>query len=83
MNNVYLKGTGDFTPDATPEPTDEQIMRAIRDNPAKVMQNALDSFAMEWKSAGIDWIASGLINDNSLREVLNKSAADLLFRGEI
>lgn len=80
MNNVYLKGTGDFTPDAAPEPTDEQIIRATKENAAEVMQNALDSFSMEWKSAGIEWIKSGLKDDNALREVLNKSAADLLFR---
>lgn len=80
MNNVYLKGFGDFTPDARPEPTDEQIIRATKENAAEVMQNIIDSFSMELKSAGIEWIKSDLKDDNALREVLNKSVSDLLER---
>lgn len=83
MNNVYTKGPGDFEPEYTPEPNCEQVIIATREHPSMVMQNALDSFAMELKSAGIEWIKSGLKDDSALREVLNKSAADLLFRSEI
>lgn len=83
MSSVYLKGPGDFEPECTPEPTCEQITRATAQHAAEVMQNALESFPMELKSAGVEWIKSGLKDDSSLREVLNKSAADLLFRSEV
>lgn len=81
MNNVYLKGFGDSEPEYTPEPTDAQIVAAIREHADKVAQNALDSFRMDLKSA---LIALATYDDNdALLCVLGDSAKDLLFRGEI
>jgi hypothetical protein len=81
MNNVYLKGFGDSEPEYTPEPTDAQIVAAIREHADKVAQNALDSLRMDLKSA---LIALATYDDNdALLCVLGDSAKDLLFRGEI
>ena len=49
MNNVYLKGFGDSEPEYTPEPTDEQIIRAPANMLIKVAQNAVDSFRSDFK----------------------------------
>ena len=81
MNNVYLKGLGDFEPEYTPEPTDEQIIRAIRGHAVEVAKNAVKSFSMELQSALVT-LAKYDDNDGLLC-VLSDSAADLLFRGEI
>lgn len=81
MNNVYLKGPGDFEPEYTPEPTDEQIIAAIRDHASEVAQNALDGFMGDLKTA---LISLAKYDDNdALLAVLGLSASDLLFRGEI
>lgn len=81
MNNVYLKGFGDSEPEYNQEPTDAQIVAAIREHADKVAQNAVDSFRMDLKSA---LIALATYDDNNaLLCVLSDSAADLLFRGEI
>lgn len=81
MNKVYLKGLGDFEPEYQSEPTDEQIIRAIRDNPDAVAKNALSSFSMELTSAL--FIAAKFDDMDAVRDVLNKSAIDLMDRGEI
>lgn len=81
MNQVYLKGSGDSEPECKPEPTDEQIIRAIRDNPDAVSKNAIESFGMELTSAL--FMAAKFDDMDSVRDVLNKSAVDLLERGAI
>lgn len=81
MNNAYLKGPGDFEPHYTPEPTDDQIIRAIRDHAEMVAKNAVKSFSMELQSA---LVALAKYDDsNELLVVLSNSAADLLYRGEV
>lgn len=81
MNNTYLKGFGDAEPEYAPEPTDAQIISAVREHADKVAQNAVDSFRMDLKAA---LIALAKYDDNNaLLCVLSDSAADLLFREEI
>ena len=76
MNTTYTKGTGDFTPPATNEPTDEQIILAIRNNPQEVARNAREYFGMELESALFSLAKFDDIEP--MRDVLNKSAVDLL-----
>lgn len=83
MNNVYLKGNGDFTPPTTNEPSDDQIIRATRENPKEVARNARQYFGMELESALFVLCiaktkADELYAIDQVREVLNKSAVDLL-----
>lgn len=80
MNN-YTKGPGDDEPECTTEPTDAQIVVAIREHASEVAQNALGSFSMELKTALIELATYD--DNNALLCVLGESAADLLFRGEI
>ena len=49
MNNVYLKGFGDSEPEYTPEPSDTDIVNAVREHADKVAQNAVDSFRYGFK----------------------------------
>lgn len=81
MNNVYLKGFGDFEPEYTPEATDAEIVSAIREHADKVAQNAVESFRMDLKAALVS--LAKYDDNNALLCVLFDSAADLLFRGEI
>lgn len=81
MSNAYLKGAGDFEPECTPEPTDAQIVSAIREHAGKVAQNAIESFRMDLKAALV--ALAKYDDDNALMGVLCDSAEDLLFRGEI
>lgn len=81
MSIIYTKGKGDFEQDCKPEPTDDQIISAMRNNPDKVSKNALSSFSMELTSAL--FVLAKFDSDEQLRDVLNKSAIDLLERGEI
>ena len=81
MNNVYLKGFGDFEPEYTPEPSDTDIVNAVREHADKVAHNAVESFRMDLKAA---LVALAKHDDNdALLCVLGDSASDLLFRGEI
>lgn len=77
----YTKGPCDEEPECTPEPTDAQIVAAIREYADKVSQNALDSFRMDLKTALITMAKYD--DSDALLCVLSDSAADLLFRGEI
>lgn len=81
MSDVYLKGLGDFTPDATPEPTDEQLIRAVKENAYSVARNALDEFPAMVRVALIEYFIYG--KTDGLDELANASAGDLLHRGEI
>ena len=81
MNNVYLKGTGDFTPDATPEPTDEQLQRTIKEHAVAVAYNATDEFKAMVRTALVEYFIYG--NTDGLDELANASAEDLLHRGEV
>lgn len=81
MSNVYLKGTGDFTPDATPEPADEQIIRAVKEHAVAVAYNATDEFKTQVRTALVEYFIYG--TTDGLDELANASAEDLLHRGEI
>ena len=78
MNNVYLKGTGDYTPDATPEPTDEQIQRAVKEHAVAVTYNATSEFKAMLHGALVEYFIYG--TTDGLDELANASAVDLLER---
>ena len=78
MNNAYLKGTGDFTPDATPEPTDEQIIRAVKEHAVAVAYNATDEYPAMVRTALVEYFIYG--TTDGLDELANASAEDLLHR---
>lgn len=78
MNNVYLKGPADFEPEFTPEPSDADIVKAIRDHPIKVAENAVKTFSMELQSALVT--LAKYDDSNALLIVLSDSAKDLLHR---
>ena len=80
MNSVYLKGTGDFTPDATPEPTCEQIVSTTKENAYAVAKNSLE-FKEMLMQALIEYNMHGTTNGLDL--LANASCGDLLHRGEI
>ena len=77
MNN-YTKGPGDYEPECIPEPTDAQIVAAIRNHADKVAANALDNFRQELKTALIT--LAKFNDDDAVRSVMSDSAKDLLFR---
>ena len=81
INNVYLKGPGDFEPEYTSEPTDEQIIRAVKEHASQVAQNAVESFTGDLKLALMELAMYD--DNNAMLAVLSESANDLLFRGEI
>ena len=78
MNNVYLKGAGDYTPDATPEPTDEQLQRTVKEHAVAVAYNATDEFQAMLRTALIEYFIYG--TTDGLDELANASAGDLLER---
>lgn len=77
-NNVYLKGPGDDEPECTPEPTDQQIVAAIREHSIKVAENAVKNFSMELQSALVT--LAKYDDSNELLVALSDSARDLLHR---
>lgn len=77
-NNVYLKGFGDSEPECTIDPTDAQIVAAIRENPIKVAENAVKTLSMELQSALVTLAKYDEVNE--LLVVLSDSAKDLLHR---
>lgn len=81
MNNVYLKGPGDFEPEYTPEPNDEQLQRAIKEHAYAVARNSVDAFPSMVRCALIDYFISG--RTDGFDELANASAGDLFHRGEI
>lgn len=78
MNNVYLKGTGDYTPDATTEPTDEQIQRTVKGHAVAVAYNATDEFKAMVRAALVEYFMYG--TTDGLDDLANASAEDLLHR---
>lgn len=78
MNNVYLKGPGDDEPEYTPEPSDADIVKAIREHPIEVAKNAVKTFSMELQSALVTLAKYDEVNE--LLVVLSDSACDLLHR---
>ena len=81
MNATYTKGTGDFTPDATNEPTDEQKQRAVKEHAAAAVINALQGYRSDLKTALMELAMYG--DSAAVFDVLAASAGDLLERGEI
>jgi len=77
MSN-YTKGPGDFEPECTTDPTDAQIISAIREHAIKVAENAVKTFSMELQSALVT--LAKYDDSNELLVVLSDSACDLLHR---
>lgn len=81
MNNVYLKDPGDDEPECTPEPSDSDIVKAIREHPVEVANNAVKSLSMELQSALVT--LAKYDDSEELLVVLSDSAKDLLYRERI
>lgn len=79
-NNVYLKGSGDFEPECTLEPTCEQIVSATKENAYAVAKNSLE-FKEMLMQALIEYNMHGTTNGLDL--LASASCGDLLHRGEI
>lgn len=81
MNNTYLKGFGDSEPDCKPEPTDEQVIRAVKEHAVAVARNCTDEFPSMVRSALVEYFIFG--KTRGLDDLANASAADLLHRSEV
>lgn len=81
MSRVYLKGPGDFEPDCKPDPTDDQVIRTVKEHAVAVARNCTDEFPSMVRSALVEYFMFG--KTRGLDDLANASATDLLHRGEV
>ena len=85
MNNLSsTKGPGDFEPECQPEPTEQQILNAMRNNPVAVWRNLIDSrsgYADAAETAMTEFIRYE--STEKLNCALYDSAKELLEAGKI
>ena len=80
MNNVYLKGSGDYSPEPDNGPTDDQIISATKNHAYAVAKNSL-CFNELLMQGLIEYYMYGTTDGLDL--LGNASAGDLLEREAI